>query len=182
MMKKKSVTAAVYAGAGILACFYLLVVWWGKNPDVGLEYRMYYLTHELSDWPGYGKLSYEPGTTEYCTTLKDKDGNERSINVCRRKGKGWKEDQYEGSTNSGKDAYLYYVLNRTAENASYQCEVTEFAGNGRVEVYCNDRKIGEIQGTGTFTFEIGKLEEKECDTIHFVADNVTFCLWSSAIL
>lgn len=102
---------------------------------------MYYLTHELSDWPGYGKLSYEPGTTEYCTTLKDKDGNERSINVCRRKGKGWKEDQYEGSTNSGKDAYLYYVLNRTAENASYQCEVTEFAGNGRVEVYCNDRKL-----------------------------------------
>ena len=77
---------------------------------------------------------------------------------------------------------IYYVLNRTAENASYQCEVTEFAGNGRVEVYCNDRKIGEIQGTGTFTFEIGKLEEKECDTIHFVADNVTFCLWSSAIL
>ena len=74
------------------------------------------------------------------------------------------------------------MLNRTAENASYQCEVTEFAGNGRVDVYCNDRKIGEIQGTGTFTFEIGKLEEKECDTNHFVADNVTFCLWSSAIL
>ena len=82
MMKKKSVKAAFYAGAVILACFYLLVLWWGKNPDVGLEYRMYYLTHELSDWPGYGKLSYEPGTTEYCTTLKDKDGNERSINVC----------------------------------------------------------------------------------------------------
>ena len=75
MMKKKSVKAAFYAGAVILACFYLLVLWWGKNPDVGLEYRMYYLTHELSDWPGYGKLSYEPGTTEYCTTLKDKDGN-----------------------------------------------------------------------------------------------------------
>lgn len=74
MMKKKSVKAAFYAGAVILACFYLLVLWWGKNPDVGLEYRMYYLTHELSDWPGYGKLSYEPGTTEYCTTLKDKDG------------------------------------------------------------------------------------------------------------
>ena len=68
-MKKKSVKAAFYAGAVILACFYLLVLWWGKNPDVGLEYRMYYLTHELSDWPGYGKLSYEPGTTEYCTTL-----------------------------------------------------------------------------------------------------------------
>ena len=113
----------------VFTCWYCGGV---KNPDVGLEYRMYYLTHELSDWPGYGKLSYEPGTTEYCTTLKDKDGNERSINVCRRKGKGWKEDQYEGSTNSGKDAYLYYVLNRTAENASYQCEVTEFAGNGRV--------------------------------------------------
>ena len=127
-------------------------------------------------------MSFLTGRATDCTTLKDKDGNERSINVCRRKGKGWKEDQYEGSTNSGKDAYLYYVLNRTAENASYQCEVTEFAGNGRVEVYCNDRKIGEIQGTGTFTFEIGKLEEKECDTIHFVADNVTFCLWSSAIL
>ena len=76
MMKKKSVKAAFYAGAVILACFYLLVLWWGKNPDVGLEYRMYYLTHELSDWPGYGKLSYEQGTTEYCTTLKDKDGNE----------------------------------------------------------------------------------------------------------
>ena len=80
-MKKKSVKAAFYAGAVILACFYLLVLWWGKNPDVGLEYRMYYLTHELSDWPGYGKLSYEPGTTEYCTTLKDKDGNESVVYV-----------------------------------------------------------------------------------------------------
>ena len=49
MMKKKSVKAAFYAGAVILACFYLLVLWWGKNPDVGLEYRMYYLTGRATE-------------------------------------------------------------------------------------------------------------------------------------
>lgn len=181
-MKKKGVKAAFYAGSVVLAVFYLLVLWWGKNPKVGLEYKMYYITHELSDWPGYGNLSYQPGTIEYCTNLKDKNGNEQMFNVCQRKGKGWKEDQYEGSKNSEKDSYIYYVLNDTYDTFVYQCEITEFTGTGVVEVYCNERKIGEIQGTGTFTFEIGKLEEKELVTIRFRAENAAFCLWSTAVL
>lgn len=181
-MKKKGVKAVFYAASVILAVFYLLVLWWGKNPDVGLEYKMYYITHELSDWPGYGRLLYEQGITEYCTTLKDRNGNERPFQVCQRKGKGWQEDQYEGSKNSGKEAYIYYVLNDTQDMAVYQCEITEFMGTGAVQVYCNEKKIGEIQGTGTFTFEIGKLEEKELTTIRFETENVVFCLWSTAVL
>ena len=57
---------AVYAICAALVVFYCLVRCWGFNPNVGIEYRMYYLTHELSDWPGYGNLKYTYGTKEIC--------------------------------------------------------------------------------------------------------------------
>ena len=71
-MKSKSVKGAgcsvknalLYIVCAVLVVFYLIVLWLGFNPDVCLEYKMYYLTNELSDWPGYGKLPYELGTVE----------------------------------------------------------------------------------------------------------------------
>lgn len=180
-MKKKTKNIVIYAGSVFLAAFYLLVLWWGQNPKVGLEYRMYYITHELSDWPGYGNLSYEPGTVEYCTELKDRNGKEMPFLVCQRKGQGWQEEQYEGSKNSGQESYLYYVPEEKLTSAEYVCEISEFTGAGRIEVYCNDKKAGVIQGTGTFTFEIGELKEKERTTIRFAAQDASFTLWSTMI-
>ena len=57
-MRKNIARVLLYAACAVLVVFYILVLWWGKNPKVGTEYRMYYLTHELTDWPGYGNLKY----------------------------------------------------------------------------------------------------------------------------
>ncbi len=62
----------IYAACLILVLFYLINMWWLLTPNVEIEYKMYYITHELSDWPGYGNLSYTLGTTEICTGRWDK--------------------------------------------------------------------------------------------------------------
>ena len=86
-MRKNIARVLLYAACAVLVVFYILVLWWGKNPKVGTEYRMYYLTHELTDWPGYGNLKYTFGTKDICTEHKDRNGKEQS-NVCSRKGQG----------------------------------------------------------------------------------------------
>lgn len=70
-MRKNIARVLLYTACAVLVVFYILVLWWGKNPKVGTEYRMYYLTHELTDWPGYGNLKYTFGTKEICTEHKD---------------------------------------------------------------------------------------------------------------
>ena len=109
-MKKNIAGVLLYMVCVVLVVFYITVLWWGKNPKVGTEYRMYYLTHELTDWPGYGKLSYSYGTTEYCTEHKDRNGNELS-NVCSRKGQGWqKSKRYDGTKNTANDSGKVKVM------------------------------------------------------------------------
>ena len=69
-MRKNIARVLLYTACAVLVVFYILVLWWGKNPKVGTEYRMYYLTHELTDWPGYGNLKYTFGTKEYVQNIK----------------------------------------------------------------------------------------------------------------
>ena len=108
-MRKNIARVLLYTACAVLVVFYILVLWWGKNPKVGTEYRMYYLTHELTDWPGYGNLKYTFGTKEICTEHKDRNGKEQS-NVCSRKGQGWqKTKRYEGTKNTDKDSYLSLI-------------------------------------------------------------------------
>ena len=95
LLDKKCFKILIYVVTALLAIFYVVVLWWGENPDVGIEYKMYYITHELSDWPGFGKLSYNLGDKEICTGLKDRNGSDVAYKVCRRKGKGWESEQYE---------------------------------------------------------------------------------------
>ena len=92
---------AVYAICAALVVFYCLVLWWGFNPNVGIEYRMYYLTHELSDWPGYGNLEYTYGTKEICIERNEKTLSEIAISntsevICARKGQGFAKANADG--------------------------------------------------------------------------------------
>ena len=80
-MRKNIARVLLYTACAVLVVFYILVLWWGKNPKVGTEYRMYYLTHELTDWPGYGNLKYTFGTKEICTEHKDRNGKEQSLSL-----------------------------------------------------------------------------------------------------
>lgn len=169
-----------YACSMLLACFYLTVLWWGKHPNVGIEYRMYYITHELSDWPGYGKLYYTPGVVEYCTELKNQEGKELS-NVCRRKGQGFAEWQYNGSVNAAETATLYYLLRDDIKHAEYACSFNDFSGQGSVSIYCNDVLIGTANEKGAYRFFVGDLPKEECITIKFVAKDCKYRLMTTAL-
>lgn len=182
-MKKDGTTESLprqimlYVLCAVLVIFYLLVLWWGSNPKVGIEYRMYYLTHELSDWPGYGKLSYALGTEEYCTQLKDRSGREVSYTVCRRKGQGWEKEQYDGSINSEEKAYMYYLPQTSQQKAVFSVEINEFQGTGTVLVYADDEQIGRMDAEGRFDFTVPEVHQDKLLTIRFEAQDCKFRVW-----
>lgn len=176
-----SVKILLYAISAMLIMLYLVVLWWGQHPKVGIEYRMYYLTHELSDWPGYGKLSYQLGTKEYCTSLKDRNGTEVAYKVCQRKGQGWKKEQYEGSENNSTESFIYYLPKSSKAQAVYEFQVNSFEGTEAVAVYADDKQIGTFDSSGSFRFTIDEVTENELLTIKFVSDKSVFCLWSTQI-
>lgn len=171
----------LYALCVLLVVFYLLVFWWGKNPQVGMEYRMYYLTHELSDWPGYGNLAYDFGTVEYCTELKDRENRPVTYKVCQRKGQGWKEEQYDGSVNAGRESFIYYRMNTQKQNPILRINIKTFSGEGDVSVYAGDQLIGTFDKAGDYQYQMDKVEQNELLTIRFVAEGCTFNLWSIEI-
>lgn len=161
--------------------FYICVLIWGKNPQVGIEYEMYYITHELSDWPGYGKLAYEYGTVEFCTGLRDRNNEYVPYKVCQRKGQGWNRNQYDGSVNDNAESFIYYMPIESKEDAVYSINVNAFSGAGSVSVYAHDIVIGEFSGTGNYIFDIGNIKEEELLKLKFVAKDCSFTLWSTCI-
>ncbi len=184
-MKKNIAGVLLYMVCVVLVVFYITVLWWGKNPKVGTEYRMYYLTHELTDWPGYGKLSYSYGTTEYCTEHKDRNGNELS-NVCSRKGQGWqKSKRYDGTKNTANDSYLYYIPKKSSDSVKLVCDITEYNNADYdaedIKVYVNDMLIGSIDKAGKTELKIGHVDGGELLTVKFKSDNMTYILYSISL-
>lgn len=165
----------------LLTGFYCTMLILGANPKVGIEYRMYYITHELSDWPGFGKLSYELGTVEYCTELKDREGNDQTLTVCQRKGQGFGAQQYEGSVSIGEASYIYYLPAKSLDFAMYQFIINGFSGSGEVSVFANDEQIGTFSDEGVFQMPIENITRDELLTIKFVTDNCSFRLWSISL-
>lgn len=167
----------VYMICTLLVVFYLAVLWLGFNPDVCLEYRMYYLTNELSDWPGYGKLPYDMGTVEYCTGYWDKNGNKYTTNICKRKGQGWEKYQNEGSCNKGDMSYIYYLPKSDGENIIFAFEINHFEGEEPVKVYANDELIGEFDREGKLNLTVPEVTADEMLIIRFEAGESRFRLW-----
>lgn len=173
--------AALYTACGVLILFYLAVLWLSVHPEVCMEYRMYYLTHELTDWPGYGKLSYELGTLEYCTGYYDKNGEKYTHLICRRKGQGWEKYQNEGSINRKENAYLYYLPTTSQERAGLYIHVNDFSGENAVWVYANDKPVGSFTAAGKFEFEVSDVKEQEMLIVRFEGEAGSFRLWQAAL-
>lgn len=171
----------LYIVCAILVVFYLAVLWLGFNPDVCLEYRMYYITNELSDWPGYGRLPYELGTVEYCTGYWDKNGNKYTTNICKRKGQGWEKYQNEGSCNAGDTAFIYYLPTSGGENTAFAFEINSFEGDEAVKVYANDELIGEFDREGKFELTVPEVTADKMLIIRFEAGESHFRLWKARL-
>lgn len=173
----------IYLICAALVIFYLLILWWGQNPNVGREYRMYYITNELADWPGYDNLAYEPGTVEYCKRYRDREYSQLAYKVCRRKGQGWQKNIDGSCVNKSEEAYIYYVPTVNIEQGEFQITVNHFEGHGNTAVYANDVLIGTITGTGDYIFKLHNIvaSENELLTIKFAAAECEFGWWKVSL-
>ena len=157
----------------------------GKNPKVGMEYRMYYLTHELSEWPGFGKLQYQDGTKEYYSyDVKSKS----IIHVAVRRGTGWDSYQYHEkytTKTKGNDAYVYYVLKNDSElDKVLKMNISNISGVANIKIYVNDTFVGNIERDNTdceFTIPKDCIKEDGLLAIHFELQDSAFQLNSIII-
>ena len=184
-MRKNIARVLLYTACAVLVVFYILVLWWGKNPKVGTEYRMYYLTHELTDWPGYGNLKYTFGTKRYVQNIKTVMVKNKAMSAVS-KGQGWqKSKRYEGTKNTDKDSYIYYIPEESADNIYLVCDITEYDttafGDKGIEVYVNDKLIGNIDSKGTTKLKVGYVSGDELLTVKFHADNAEYTLYSISL-
>lgn len=184
-MRKNIARVLLYAACAVLVVF--TYQYYGGERILRLEQNIECTiwTHELTDWPGYGNLKYTFGTKEICTEHKDRNGKEQS-NVCSRKGQGWqKSKRYEGTKNTDKDSYIYYIPAESADNIYLVCDITEYDttafGDKGIEVYVNDKLIGNIDSKGTTKLKIGYVSGDELLTVKFHADNAEYTLYSISL-
>lgn len=170
----------IYAACLILILFYLVNMWWLLTPNVGIEYKMYYITHELSDWPGYGNLSYTLGTTEVCTGRWDKEGNLVDYTVCMRKGTGWERNQDMGSKSCDNESFIYYMPKESSDSGILTIQVKDIwcTNNKGICVYVNNKKVGMFNTSGQHKFTIENYEKDELLCVKFDTGDNEFLLWS----
>ena len=125
---------------------------------------------------GYNKEGYD--RTGYNKANFDKeDYNKEGYN----KGQGWqKTKRYEGTKNTDKDSYIYYIPEESADNIYLVCDITEYdttaSGDKGIEVYVNDKLIGNIDSKGTTKLKIGYVSGDDLLTVKFHADNAEYTL------
>ena len=163
----KKTRIVLYSASIILVLFYIIVMWWGITPKVGIEYKMYY-------------ISYKLGTKEICTSYKDRNGSPYTWDVCVRKGQGWNREQYDGSVSNASESYIYYLPEKNADNVTYTIEVKNVTG--AVKVYADDKQIGEFEKDGTYSFKAGNAVSDKLFTIKFETERgSSFTLWSTCL-
>lgn len=117
----------------LLGIIYVYLLISGIDPEVPLEYKMYYIDHTLMDWPGYDGLQYESGEKlNFCRISKDP-------NRVRRRGQGW-----GGLTSSGcgwtqEQANLYFS---ELEKKEYVLEASLVDLKGDIFIIANQTKLG----------------------------------------
>lgn len=121
---------------GISLClvgFYCFTLLSGMNPQVPMEYKMYYMDRTLVDWPGYGGLAYKPGTELNFCYLKNDE------NQVKRRGTGWQKLETEGCGFADPNAYVYFSelqpkdYELLVEISELEGTLTAFANNIELE-------------------------------------------------
>ncbi len=181
MKKSTGINIVLYGICAVLTVFYVVVLWLGQNPNVCIEYKMYYLTNELTDWPGYGKLSYDLGTSEYCMDNYDEYGQYVTYPVANRKGRGWEKNDSSGSVNKEKSAYMYYIPKQSMDNGKFAVNISKYEGTGKTYVYVDDQCVGSFEGEGKHEFVVPKIDKDEMLVVRFETEEARFTLLQATL-
>lgn len=181
---KPSVKLLLYIVCAVMIASYLIILFLSIKPKVPLEYKMYYITHELKSWPGYGGLLYKAGTKEYCTEKKDDKNHLFEHVVCARYGDGWKLEKrnINGVHMKNDSALLYYVSDGMDSKVCVKAEIRDYTGEGDVNVYINDVCVGSFNSSGEYTFSEKEIsiQDGEQFTVRLEKSrsDIDFGLWS----
>ena len=142
-----------YTLAGILFVGYVGILWWARTPDVSDVYRMYYIDHELQEWPGEDGISFISGEWEY---LGVTNGEEEKAS--KRMGRGWSHREAEGRWTDGNQVRMWYRIPEGEQSSSFQlaCDIVACITPEPVLVYAGDILMGEISPSqsGTVLFSV----------------------------
>ncbi len=181
----------VYAACAGLAGYYAFVLFLGKKPEVSREYRMYYMDHVLSDWPGEGGLEYDPGTLLYGTGYSKY--RKTGLPLCITKGQGWKnrETQTHGSENSSDTASVFFAFtDGLPEGGTLKLDIDRFTGDEKVSIlfkYKTKNDIEEIINVGEFTamgeyrYTLPAVMENDLTELIFKTKGSVYRLWTVEI-
>lgn len=143
--RKVKLIIAYLCSAGLLAG-YLYVLWLGLHPDVGREYRLYYLDGITKVMSPKGALTVRPGERRYL------NGKENDVQTFAGIGRGWywnytgKGVENDGYCYTGEaDNYLLFDFDEECterENGiKINLHITKSSAK-TVDVYADDATIG----------------------------------------
>ncbi|WP_434309593.1 hypothetical protein [Hominifimenecus sp. rT4P-3] len=135
-MKKK---VAAYFLSAVLVFGYFAILWWARTPEVSDVYRMYFIDHSLSVWPGDTGLNCELGITEYLGTHS---GEEK---MALRLGRGWYDAEDEGRWTKGGEAVLFYdPIPEISRDLIFTYTITNWISDGEIEILANGISLGTL--------------------------------------
>lgn len=160
----------LYILSFIMIVYYFIVLFNSINPNVCREYKMYYITKELVDWPGFNGLNYKLGNK--LEFLNNSD------NKVKCRGKGWNDIEDFGTWTQDK-SYLYLNLNdEINEELELNISIREFVPNAELLININDENIGKIKlQKGIQEYQIiipSHIVKQQFLKIEFDVDNADF--------
>ena len=130
---------AAYGLSILLFAAYIGILFSARNPQVSLEYRMYYIEHTLDAWPGNGGLLYILGTKETFSLSPREPG------ALNRVMEGWSFREESGRWTQGNRASVLYIFPEKIEvDLVLEMEVVQYMQGVSAEVYANDQWIGRM--------------------------------------
>lgn len=135
-MKKK---IAAYVLSAVLVIGYFAILWWARTPEVSDVYRMYFIDHSLSVWPGDTGLNCELGVTEYLGAHSEEE------KTAFRLGRGWYDAEEEGRWTKGDEAILlYHQVPELSGDLIFTYTITNWITDGEVEIFANGTSLGTL--------------------------------------
>lgn len=136
-MKKLFIRSLRYIVSISLIIFYFFILFKFTNINVPLEYKMYYVENELTEWPGINGLDYSLNDTLMF-------GEKYKNNLAKGIGIGWNEIESDGRWTQDNAKLYLRLKERVDEDKNLNLVLGDAVSNTKVHILVNNNEIGSI--------------------------------------
>lgn len=151
-MKKLFVKSLKYIVSICLIIFYFLILFKSININVPLEYKMYYVQKELTEWPGVNGLDYSLNDTIMF-------GEKYKDNLAKGIGTGWNDIEEDGRWTQDNAKLYLRLKEKVNEDKTLKLVLGHINPNTNVHILVNNKQIDSfrtIEGRNEYEFKIPK--------------------------